>query len=119
MSDIDDQFTCPKCGGTNEIKVKDRMEAWGSMLVPEYETTCRKCGHENYWAYGYYRDTITRHKHFAKLRILLLPIVAALELISFALTLVIQLFSIQAAQEIVKFWEGMPDNDWYLEGWKR
>lgn len=54
MSETDDQYTCQKCGGVNRITVKDRMEAWGSLIETECETTCSKCGHSNYWAYGYY-----------------------------------------------------------------
>ena len=46
----DDPYKCSQCSNRNEMKVLDRTE----YTVTEYETTCTVCGHEGYWAFGFY-----------------------------------------------------------------
>lgn len=44
---------CPKCGQDNEVTVTDRLE----YVMCEARTTCRSCGHEDYWAYGFFENS--------------------------------------------------------------
>lgn len=41
---------CPVCDGENEI-----IQSWyEEHFICEAKTKCKSCGHENYWAYGYF-----------------------------------------------------------------
>ncbi len=42
---------CPVCDGLNEVKVKDRLD---EHTILEAETECVKCGHKDYWAFGWF-----------------------------------------------------------------
>ena len=46
--------SCNKCGGErcNDIKQTDHIDC----RMSECETTCRKCGHKDYWAYGWFES---------------------------------------------------------------
>lgn len=41
---------CPVCGGANELRGKDVQEGG----LHEAVTVCMSCGHEGYWAYGFF-----------------------------------------------------------------
>lgn len=43
--------TCNKCGGPNDLVVTADHEG---AVICEAETTCKKCGHRDYWAYGHF-----------------------------------------------------------------
>jgi len=45
--------TCNRCGGATTIRIKDHIE--GTMC--EAETTCRSCGFEDYWSYGFFQSS--------------------------------------------------------------
>lgn len=44
--------SCNACTGTNEVTVKDTIEGH----VCEAETVCKDCGHQDYWAYGFFES---------------------------------------------------------------
>jgi len=44
--------SCNKCRAENGIKVIDTTDDY----VSECETKCRECGHEDYWAYGFFQS---------------------------------------------------------------
>lgn len=54
MSEVkyDDKLFCVKCGSMNEITVKDRCD----NIICECETLCSECGHEDYWATGFFES---------------------------------------------------------------
>jgi len=45
--------SCNKCTGVNEYNVTDSLD--GRML--ECKTKCKDCGHEDYWAYGFFESS--------------------------------------------------------------
>ena len=45
--------SCNSCSGTNSIKVIDSING---VLLCEAETICDKCGHKDYWAYGFFES---------------------------------------------------------------
>lgn len=45
--------TCNRCGGMNEIKIKECIE----HTMCEAETKCQSCKFEDYWAYGYFESS--------------------------------------------------------------
>lgn len=47
----DNENYCPKCNSPNECTNCDYLD--GHMLL-ECKTKCTKCGHENYWAHGFF-----------------------------------------------------------------
>lgn len=49
-----DHMYCPKCEGVNNITVEDNQE----LLTLECSTKCTECGHEDYWAYGYFQSVM-------------------------------------------------------------
>lgn len=52
MSDYHNQYSCIKCSSKNEIEVIDGDWAHTN----ECETTCKECGHKDYWAYGFFQS---------------------------------------------------------------
>ena len=56
--DYDDKHYCQVCGNRNYIKVIDMI---GSD-VSECETTCIKCGHNDFWAFGFFQTYGNAHK---------------------------------------------------------
>lgn len=44
--------SCNACGGVNSVAVKDTI----NHHVCEAETKCWDCGHEDYWAYGFFES---------------------------------------------------------------
>lgn len=44
--------SCNKCAGKNTIHITDTINGH----VSECETKCAKCGHADYWAYGYFES---------------------------------------------------------------
>lgn len=44
---------CIKCQADNNVKVTDTLDGW---LIMEAETECKKCGHKNYWAHGWFQE---------------------------------------------------------------
>lgn len=55
MSDVkgyDSPYSCNKCGGSNEV--------YGNPFDPESsgeaKTKCGDCGHEDYWAHGFFES---------------------------------------------------------------
>lgn len=47
----DNLHKCPECSGVNEYKVTE----WIDYIIGECETNCEDCGHQDYWAYGFYQ----------------------------------------------------------------
>ena len=45
--------SCNACGGDNEVKVKDTI----NYHICEAETVCSDCGHQDYWAYGFFESS--------------------------------------------------------------
>jgi hypothetical protein len=45
--------TCNRCGGHNELKIKECIE--GTMC--EAETMCQSCHFEDYWSYGFFQSS--------------------------------------------------------------
>jgi hypothetical protein len=52
--EYDNKDKCPMCGSINNII---NPEFDGSYLS-ECDTRCKKCGHEDSWAYGFYQSKI-------------------------------------------------------------
>jgi len=52
MTNLAKYGICPKCSGDNTYTITDSE----SGIVCECETTCKKCGHKNYWAHGAYME---------------------------------------------------------------
>lgn len=44
-------FECPKCRSEQDVVVTSRK--YGAPTVAR--TKCLECGHEDYWAYGFYQ----------------------------------------------------------------
>ena len=57
------KYFCPKCGGVNDINITDAIIG----RICECETKCKKCGHENYWAYGHYQYEHEDNERFINL----------------------------------------------------
>ena len=51
---FDDKHICVKCSGLNEIVIKDTLN--DGSVISECETECTKCGHKDYWGYGWYES---------------------------------------------------------------
>lgn len=47
-----DPATCNKCGSSTDMTIKDTI----ANFPCEYETKCKVCGFEDYWAYGYFES---------------------------------------------------------------
>lgn len=45
-------YSCNKCTGENEVEVADTI----SGHICEAKTTCRSCGHKDYWSYGFFES---------------------------------------------------------------
>jgi len=45
--------TCNKCGGPNNVNEKST----DGLLMCEAKTECKKCGHKDYWAYGFFESS--------------------------------------------------------------
>ena len=52
MTDYHDPYSCNKCGKDNEVTV---TASDGSSMY-EGKTKCNECGHEDYWAYGWFES---------------------------------------------------------------
>jgi hypothetical protein len=50
----DNYNICPVCNGYNKIDRVDGVE----HTICEAKTTCNKCGHEDYWSYGFHNREI-------------------------------------------------------------
>jgi len=46
----DNKDARPICNGWNDLKVTSIVDG----RINECETHCKKCGHVDYWAYGWY-----------------------------------------------------------------
>jgi hypothetical protein len=44
--------SCNICGGVNEVTVRDSID----YRPIEMSTVCKNCGHEDYWAYGFFES---------------------------------------------------------------
>jgi len=44
--------SCNKFGSENEIEVVDTI----SFHISEAKTSCKSCGHKDYWAYGFFES---------------------------------------------------------------
>ena len=44
--------SCNKCRGENSVKCTDSLDG----KLSEAKTTCLACGHEDYWAYGWFES---------------------------------------------------------------
>lgn len=44
--------TCPACSGNNYVYIRDML----NYTICEAETTCKQCGHKDYYAYGFYES---------------------------------------------------------------
>jgi len=51
-SKYDDYHLCQLCKEVNSLNIKDSI----NHDICETETTCTKCGHKGYWAYGFYES---------------------------------------------------------------
>ena len=60
----DDYDKCTKCDGLNNVKITDITAG----CVCEIETICSKCGHEDFWAYGFYESKIMTYDEFKNLQ---------------------------------------------------
>ncbi len=49
----DDYNRCPRCSGSNHVKIEDSME----HHIHGASTVCKECGWKGYWAYGWYDKT--------------------------------------------------------------
>ena len=45
--------SCNACGGNNEVTVTDTLE--GHLM--ECKTKCKDCGHDDYWAHGFFESS--------------------------------------------------------------
>ena len=52
MTRYHEPSSCNKCRGINEFI----NEAWEGSLLCEVSTKCTECGHEDYWAYGFFES---------------------------------------------------------------
>lgn len=52
MNEYDNQYVCPVCGGPNKVRVTEMID----HMLCEASTECKKCGHCDYWAYGFYES---------------------------------------------------------------
>lgn len=43
--------SCNKCGSEDSNEI-----TWGSSYDGELKTKCDKCGHKDYWAYGFFES---------------------------------------------------------------
>ncbi len=50
MSNYNNKYICPKCGGYNDIVITDIIH----HEICEAETACKTCEHKDFWAYGYF-----------------------------------------------------------------
>ena len=53
MSEYHCKESCNKCTGENKIKIIDTDEGF----ISECETICKKCGHKDYWANGFFQSS--------------------------------------------------------------
>ncbi len=52
MIKTDNINNCPICNRLNTYVIKDII----NTIIAEAETTCTKCGHKDYWGYGYFEN---------------------------------------------------------------
>ena len=52
MTIFHNKNSCNKCAGKNNIKTIDTDTGY----ISECETICTKCGHMDYWAYGFFQS---------------------------------------------------------------
>ncbi len=45
--------SCNACGGENELI----NPSYEGSFIHEVKTKCKECGHDDYWAYGYFESS--------------------------------------------------------------
>lgn len=60
IPEYDDYNICPKCGNHNTVDITETV----NHTVCECSTICNSCGHEDYWAYGFYESGIITYDEF-------------------------------------------------------
>ncbi len=45
--------SCNACGEVNEVEAK----ALDGVHIEEAKTKCKSCGHDDYWAYGFFESS--------------------------------------------------------------
>ena len=52
MTEYHEPSSCNKCKGLNKFT----NEVWEESVMYETRTECTKCGHKDYWAYGFFES---------------------------------------------------------------